>query len=544
MLKNYRLLVFFFVLIYNIFTITAQEALLSTEEEYFSFLSLQGLVLRPTLNYRTLSDSVWKFNSSSDSLDVDRNLWNQRNNNSDRMITDQVALKVYGPNFFTSFNSAVPYGQNDGLLWQGKGLNTSLTGGLRFEGYGFELTVKPQFVFSQNLSFDLMKSAYDSEYGYIWGYGANRGVDAPQRFGNSSFFDWSLGDSEIRYTWNKFTVGFGTQAIWLGPAQINPLLHSNNAVPYPKVDIGLRRTAINLPYFGRYIGDIEFRIWTGYLSESNYFDNNDENDHNMLHGLTFSYAPSFLPGLVLSANRTCLVKWKLENLRYIIPLSENTFIGETGLGEDQKMSLAACWSFPEVGFEVYGELGRDDFAAAGMKYPFHSMTYTVGLQKGMVLSTKFSLYGKLLFEWNNTEMSQDFQFQWPYNFGFHHQITQGYTNGGQWLGSGIGYGGNSQYLGYTVYYPKGSILLYLHRYNPDNNFLYKDTIGTATIKDDNRFFSWKTFFAGGVSTETFIDPKVRMHAGVALVQVRNPLYLVKAKTEYNFNASLGIKYLF
>ncbi|HKL86800.1 MAG TPA: hypothetical protein VJ861_10760, partial [Treponemataceae bacterium] len=101
-----------------------------------------------------------------------------------------------------------------------------------------------------------------------------------------------------------------------------------------------------------------------------------------------------------------------------------------------------------------------------------------------------------------------------------------------------------QYLGYTVYYPKGSILLYLHRYNPDNNFLYKDTIGTATIKDDNRFFSWKTFFAGGVSTETFIDPKVRMHAGVALVQVRNPLYLVKAKTEYNFNASLGIKYLF
>ena len=37
----------------------SQEALKSVEEDYYDFLALQGLTERPTLNYRTLSDSVW-----------------------------------------------------------------------------------------------------------------------------------------------------------------------------------------------------------------------------------------------------------------------------------------------------------------------------------------------------------------------------------------------------------------------------------------------------------------------------------------------------
>ena len=46
----------------TVFTLSAQEALKSIEEEYYDFLSLTGIVERPTLGYRTLSDSVWLFN--------------------------------------------------------------------------------------------------------------------------------------------------------------------------------------------------------------------------------------------------------------------------------------------------------------------------------------------------------------------------------------------------------------------------------------------------------------------------------------------------
>ena len=211
----------------------AQEALKSTEEDYYDFLALEGLTVRPTLNYRTLSDSVW----STDGKD---HVWQNNNLGVRQSLSDKITMRIYGPEMFNSFNSASPFGQNDGVLWQGKGLNSSLTGGARFEGYGFELTLKPQVTFSQNESFTLMPSNTDSEYGYYLGYYEhNAGIDAPQRFGDKSFFDWSFGDSEIRYTWNTLTAGFGTQTIWLGPAYLNPILAFKQCRALPEIRHGL-----------------------------------------------------------------------------------------------------------------------------------------------------------------------------------------------------------------------------------------------------------------------------------------------------------------
>ncbi|MDR2535421.1 MAG: capsule assembly Wzi family protein, partial [Treponema sp.] len=310
----------------------AQEALKSVEEEYYDFLALQGLAERPYLNYRTLSDSVWRLKTDEERGKTPLHPWEGLNLGTKRRLFGKAAFRIYGPELFMSGNTAAPYGQNDGALWQGRGFNASLTGGIRFEGYGVEATFKPQLSFSQNAAFDIMPSKYDSEYGYFWGYGHNVGVDAPQRFGDEPFFTWDWGDSEIRYTWKTLTIGFGTQAIWLGPAYLNPILHSNNAPTYPKLDIGLRRQRVTIPWLNWYAGDVEARIWVGYLSESDYFDNNSSNDHTMFHGLSFAYAPSFLPGLTLFINRVALVPWAWENLKYIFPSDNNTI-------EDQKASF-------------------------------------------------------------------------------------------------------------------------------------------------------------------------------------------------------------
>lgn len=91
-----------------------------------------------------------------------------------------------------------------------------------------------------------------------------------------------------------FTVGLGTQTIWLGPAKLNPIIHSNNAAAYPKVDIGLRKTDLIIPYFGWNIGAIEARGWWGKLSESNWFDNDDNNNENLISGLAMYYQFLFL----------------------------------------------------------------------------------------------------------------------------------------------------------------------------------------------------------------------------------------------------------
>ena len=516
--QNIFVLLFSFIFLASL---PAQEALKSVEEEYYDFLALQGMTARPYLNYRTLSDSVW-------TVDEDAvHLWEDQNLGTKRLLFGNMFMRIYGPELFTSINTAAPYGQNDGALWQGRGFNAALTGGVRFEGYGMELTFKPHIAFSQNAAFDIIKPEMSGAnytdkgdtYGYFWGI-----VDAPQRFGDAPFFTWDWGDSEIRYSWKTLTVGFGTQAIWLGPAYLNPILHSNNAPSYPKVDIGLRRQRVTIPWLGWYIGDVEARLWVGYLSESDYFDNDDSNDHNMFHGLSFAYAPSFLTGLTLFANRVALVPWEWENLKYIFPKDNNTI-------EDQKASFGFSWGFPQVGLEVYGELGVDDFVPGGsegyIRYPFHTMLYTIGLKKFINIIPRHNLYGELFFEWNSMEMSQDFQFQWPYSPYFHGTIIHGYTNKGQWLGAGSGWGGNSQILGFKLYYPRGTSSLFIQRNNPDNNYLYSKAV-YASASDgelEKKYFkSWKANFNVSLNTNYYLTNFINLGFTLTYNLIINPYY--------------------
>lgn len=553
-MKKKLLIIVLASLIYFVF---AQESLKSTEEEFYDFLSLTGQSERQTLSYRTLSDNTWKITNEShvwaeNNLGTKYTLWENETpakNWFAKGIDQRIKLKIYGPEWYNSYNTFIPYGQNDGALWQGKGYNTSLTAGARVEAYGFELTFKPQVSWSQNKEFDLMDNSayYSNKYAYIWGYGNNKGVDAPQRFGDRAFYTFDFGDSELRYTWHTFTLGFGTQSPWIGPAWLNPIIHSNNAATYPKVDIGLRKTQIYMPFFDWDLGFIEGRIWVGKLTESDYFDNDSSNDHNMIHGLSVSYSPSFLTGLTLGANRTCLVKWNWSNLKHIIPSEDNYIGSDSSKGEDQRASFTADWIFPSVGFEVYGELGFDD----GLHFdsiPQHARAYTFGAKKNVPLSEKNGLTSEIIFEWNCTEMSQDFQLQWPYNFGFHHQITQGYTNRGQWLGAGSGYGGRGFYLGYKVYHKKGSVLAFYHHWQPDNNYIYcKAVNASAEAGTLNKKYirSWKTFNTLGLTVNYFVTKSLFAECSVYNTEIINSLYAENgSKDTRNWHFELLIKYNF
>jgi hypothetical protein len=533
-MKNHLIILSFFLSAGFVFS---QEALKSDVEEYYDFLALQGLTERPALNYRTLSDSKWNIDPETD------HPWKDNRLKSAYTFFEKIHLRVYGPELFMSFNTAAPYGQNDGALWQGKGFNTSFTAGARLEAYGIEMTFKPQLAFSQNMDFDIMPPAnydtgYDSPYGYFWAYKHNAGIDAPQRFGNKPFFTFDWGDTELRYTWKTLTIGFGTQAIWLGPAYLNPVLHSNNAPSYPKFDIGLRRQRVVIPWIDWYAGDIEARLWTGMLAESDYFDNDPDNDRAMIHGFSFAYAPSFLPGLTLSVDRTCLVSWDIKNLKYIFPSRANTT-------EDQKMSLGISWFFSQIGFEIFGEMGIDDFTPGSIpgyaKFPFHTAVFTTGLKKNINISSGKSIYGKIIFEFNWMEMTQDFQFQWPYSFYFHHNAVHGYTNGGQYLGNAVSPGGNSQYLGFLLYYPRGSTILSLSRNNPDNNFLYKNAVHESVQNKplEKYINNYKANFNIGLDSKYFINTGLSISGGLLYNLIINPEYVRNGrKNIYSHNIVL------
>jgi hypothetical protein len=535
----------------------AQEALKSTEEDYYDFLALQGLTQRPYLNYRTLSDSVWQIQEGAE------HPWQGQNLGTKRNLFAGVFMRIYGPELFMSGNTAAPYGQNDGALWQGRGFNASLTGGIRFEGYGVELTFKPQLAFSQNVEFDYIKPNYSGAkyagkadtYGYFWSI-----VDAPQRFGDEPFFTFDWGDSEIRYTWKTLTIGFGTQNIWLGPAQLNPIIHSNNAASYPKLDIGLRRQRMTLPWLGWYIGDIELRTWWGYLSESDWFDNDTSNDHNLIIGFTIAYGfPGFLKGLTIGLNRTMLSKWDDMNVGAIFTLLWPFMDDTQGFGEDrsdQRASIIVDYILPIGGIDVYFEWARNDFSPNldfVLRYPFHTAGYTVGVKK--TLSFTQSLKGELLLEITGLECSADYDrlINWYSTFYAHHVITQGYTNRGQWLGTGIGTGGNSQYLGFKLYYPKGYGQIFVQRRNPDLDYTmyidyrkyYNDYItGKKFIAEGNI----RLFLDIGISGLYYITPNLSVWGSFVFRDEHNPLNVSNEDRSsihrYNVYLAASVKYSF
>lgn len=545
---------FFGIIIGILFNVTSQEVLKSTEEEYYDFLSLQGTVSRSTLNYRTLSDSIWQMQD-----ETKPNPWQNNNigtvfelkeadatkqggNFFTKGIYQGVKVKAYGPQWFNSYNTDIPYGQNDGALWQGKGYNTSVTAGARLETYGFEITLKPNLNFSQNKDFDYMRGVYDND-GYSYFYKGN--IDLVQRFGDSSYWTYDWGDTEIRYTWHTLTAGFGTQTVWLGPAFLNPMLGSNNAPTYPKIDFGIRRQSITLPFLDWYLGDIEARMWLGRLTESDYFDNDSSNDHNMITGFAIAYSPPIIDGLTLGINKICLCRWDDKDIKFLNPFYD------TNANEDQKVALNIDWCFPQVGFEMYGELGIDDYVTDEISDRFHTAIYTVGTKKTFSLSKKHSIFGEIIIEWNKFEMSQDFQLQWPYmGYYAHGGITQGYTQKGQIMGAGSGYFGNSQLFALKIYYPKGSFYGFWHFNRPDTNYI--DNIGVNTKQSEwlstgetnhEQYARYRTIKTWGIRAEFFATKSLLLNAGFEKSLIRYWRYQRQNSDKKNVYLSFGAKYI-
>ena len=198
-----RVCVLIYIPVFTLFCF-AQEIVLSPREQYYDFLSLDGTVSREFLNYRTMSDSLWTMTNP------DHDIW--KHDDTVFTISDTIRARPYGPYLYTSWNSSAPYGVNDRALWQGKGVNALFSAGVQLSGYGFSAVLKPDLVFSQNSDFTIITPAYSAETyadkAAKWGYYGIPSIDAPQRFGNSMFWDYSWGDSEIRYSWKSFTIGF------------------------------------------------------------------------------------------------------------------------------------------------------------------------------------------------------------------------------------------------------------------------------------------------------------------------------------------------
>lgn len=379
-----------------------------------------------------------------------------------------------------AYNSAYPIDRNDGAMWSGVGATGMGRGGLRFQYGAFSAAVAPEVAVSQNRDFDIVRVSLAGHSAFI--HPTHRTlIDLPQRFGEDTFVQVYPGQSYARLDTYGAAIGVSTENLWYGPARRYPILLSNTGPGLPHAFIGTSRPV------DIWIGEFEADVFWGLLEESDYFDRDQGNDHQLLAGFSGAFRPRGVDGLYLGFSRMYQAQGaSLEGADFLTrpftSLSDNPRGGRDNvLGDNILIALWLRFVLPQSGFEVYGEWARednfedlDDLA----KEPDHSQGYTIGFQKVVDAGEemKVRIHGELI----HLDVSESSQSGRPIaTFYIHGQVNQGFTNRGQLLGAFVGPGSNAQFLGVDLFADWGRTGVFVERIRRDS---------------DEYFFRWAPFY--------------------------------------------------
>lgn len=370
------------------------------------------------------------------------------------------AFTIVFPQFTFIANSTLPFGQNDGALWAGKGANARILGGFTARVGPVRLVAIPEFAYSANnrLSVNPIdgrfapplaadRSRFSSPFN-----GHPYSIDMPYRFGDKSMSKISAGQSSLTISAGPIQIGAANENQWWGPAIRNPIVMSDNAPGFPH---GFLRTGRPL---NTVFGQIEGRWLVGGLKESDFFNDDITDDVRSLSAMALTWKRSAASGLTLGITRSVF-----ESVDGYSDVAGSTFavLGSTGhpnakpvgdsaivLGPDQIFSLFARWALPRYGFESYVEWGRAELPISPrdfLEQPNHTRGYTAGLQWVRALGAEDSRI-RLQGEVTNVEQSTSYRFRPGGSFYTSRAVPQGYTNEGQLLGAGLGPGSSGQWL--------------------------------------------------------------------------------------------------
>ncbi|MDA3811885.1 MAG: hypothetical protein PF518_16315 [Spirochaetaceae bacterium] len=497
----------------------ANELIHSDYDNYFKYLELTGRAESPFISYQSFSNNDWQY------LDSENPWMSRMGNNRNIYSTEKMSIAFLDPEILFTANSLHQYGMNDGAMWQGKGLNGRLQAGISFKSKYVDITFYPQIWFAQNLEYEIMPTTKWSDFGYFMG-----NIDLVQRMGDSAIFQFDFGQTDLRFNFKKFTFGFSTEEIWLGPSRTNGLILSNNSAGLPHFDIGFRKIDTK-------IGSFEGRFVWGLLRESDYFNDDPEDDLRLFSLATAAFNIKWLPGLNVGFNWSAQTPGGDFEARDFFILPITLFISNSDNNyndNDQKVSITFDWKFPKVGFEIYGELGWEDFNSSFLQIPDHTLFYTLGgfyvipinEKRGLILNFEHTDLGvsdtqEIIFDTHSVS-----------NYYTHHIVTQGYGNIGQVLGAGIGPGSDSQFASIKYYDSWGSVELFAFRHNKNKTYIYNDVT--------NSQWDLNVEFSVGLNNLFFIGP-FDINTSIVVTGEMAAMY-TQGNDQFNFHGELGFRY--
>ncbi|MDZ7719654.1 MAG: LysM peptidoglycan-binding domain-containing protein [Balneolaceae bacterium] len=452
-------------------------------------------------------------------------------------------LEYYTPILKTTYNNNYPIGQNDGALWQGKGLNSMISAGAYFSYGPVKASVRPNFIYNTNKEFPLSRWPAPegiSDFGYEFSV-----IDYPQRFGSDPISKIDPGQSWIRAEYNEFSAGFSTANMRLGPAIYNPIMMSNNAPGFLRIFIGTHKP------FQTGIGSFEGELFWGRLDESDYFDEDESNDSRMINGLTLIYSPKYIKGLHVGLSKIAVKPQSdLSFGDYFLAFRRMESGQPSDIDRLQMFSLFSRWRIPDYGFEFYAEWARNTPPKSLrdlLLEPEYSRVYTMGFFKRVNLATQHWL--TLNFELTQIERPRSIEFRPSQPFYRSSSVIQGYTHEGQLLGAGIGPGSNSQKVHLSYFLPKGMFGISFNRIVHDNTRLYENymVIGERPWGIRNPRIVNEVEFRFGVNTLVFLLDRLELqvdlyrtkffHHEHGTLDFENP-------TVYNTNLQFTLRYNF
>ena len=365
-----------------------------------------------------------------------------------------LVLDYVRPTATAYYNSAFPYGSNDGPVWAGRGLTTAVQAGLAARWGPASLTLAPIAFRAENAGFALEPAPGPVPYADLR---FPLGVDRPRRFGDEAYTRVDPGQSTLSVEAGPLAVGASTANQTWGPGDRYPLIVSNNAAGFPHLFVGTSAPA------DLWLVKLTTRLVWGRLDQSSYSPVTgsesfvslaEPGTRRFASGLVAAVQPRGLPGLEIGGVRFFHSPWraggptkrdfgKLFEAFYKEDVVDNPAnpIDVSSDFDNQLASAFFRWVLPRSGFELSGELYKEDHNFDVRDFvlePDHNAGYALGARKafrrrdGSVLGVRAEIASLDVSPLGQRRI-QGLNYVGGY-------LRQGHTQRGQLLGADLGVG--------------------------------------------------------------------------------------------------------
>jgi hypothetical protein len=373
-----------------------------------------------------------------------RHPWSARLNSGAARNIGSARVELAPSRVGVWYNSAFPYGTNDGPVWKGRGFTIVAEGGFTWRGGPVSLTLAPSAFYAENRPFELMPTGHDGRLAYADPARPLR-VDRPQRFGDAAYARIDPGESTLQVSVVGMRLGISSASMWWGPMTEYPYVLGNNAGGFAHFFIGSGRG------WDVGIGRAHGKLIYGRLEQSSFADST-VGPGRFASGLIGVFTPRGAPGLEIGFARfyhtparaggptardflkpfDALLKNKVRSGGGVIP-------GDPTTDEDNQLgSVFFRWVLPRSGFEAYGEYGREDHSGNTrdlLTEPDHSASYGLGFRRAWRTPTSIAAIRGELMSMDPSTLNVHRAHGWTYT---HTVMRQGHTHRGQLLGAGFG----------------------------------------------------------------------------------------------------------